>query len=253
MAAFVRTGDELRAALSRFPGRTLALADGADVCWGGAESLTLVVAGRAIARLELCGHGTSGVFCRDHAELRLTIRGEVKTVIRSDGEASLRIKTHGASQPAVALDGRSRGLVRAYDASRPSLEAFDLASPWLEVFDQARPHCRDWPAGWEARASDVYFGQPLVCFATEKEAVAAVREVLACWRRLGSRYLACLRVPGAMPRVCPNAVDCRWDQGTVHLELPGADNPRPWYSTDAHHLAPLTEARRQSCTRYYLD
>jgi hypothetical protein len=167
--------------------------------------------------------------------------------------AQLKVETYGESEAHIVAKDHTHVLVLACDCSRPQLRATDFSVPMIVVHDRAQPHCAEWPAGWQARTSEIYVGQRLVCFDTMEAAVAAIHRVYEEWGQCHNRYVACHRVPGAISKNCPNVVDVRWQSGTLHLELPGPGNPRAWYSPDAHDAEPLTETNRARCTRYYLS
>jgi hypothetical protein len=232
--------------------RVLGLEDGADVTWARPEAVEFVAGSRAKARLELLGTGEVVVNCSSHSALTLLTRGRATAQVAVTGFAQLKVESYGESQPCIVADGHTHLLVLAYDCSRPQLRATDFSVPMVVVHDRAQPRCADWPVEWQARTSEVYIGQRLVRFATKEVAIAAACRVHEEWQQCQNRYVACQRVPGAIPKNCPNVVDVRWQFGTIHIELPGPGNPRAWYSPDAHDSEPLTEVNRARCTRHHL-
>jgi hypothetical protein len=232
--------------------RMLGLADGAHVMWERSESVEFVVGSRTNAHLEVLGTGEVAVNCASHSRLTLLTRGRAVVRLTANDFAQLKVETYGESEAHIVADGHTHVLVLAYDCSRPQLRATDFSVSMIVVHDHAQPRGADWPAAWQARTSEIYIGQRLVCFDTMEAAIAAAHRVYEEWAQCHNRYVACQRVPGAIPKNCPNVVDLRWRSGTIHLELPGAGNSRAWYSPDAHNAEPLTEANRARCTRYYL-
>lgn len=250
---FVSSAEDLLRHFGQGDIRCFVVTDGARISWEGGEPITLFVGGHTRARLEFSGAGQTTVTCTDHGGVEVITRALAAPTIRAMQSAELKVRTFGESQPTIAATDHAHVQVVACESSRPYLEVTEFSVPMVIVRDQARPRCADWPARWEPRTSDVYIGQRLICFETEAQAVSTAQSLHGEWMQCRNRYLACMRTPGAVPRICPNVVDFRWRKGTVHLELSGEANPHSWYSTDAHHLEPLTESRREACTRHYLD
>ena len=121
------------------------------------------------------------------------------------------------------------------------------------VQDQAKPKCADWPENWVPYNSDIYIGQRLIQFETRDDGISAARDFYREWLQCRNRYIACMRTPGAVPKICPGVVIFRWSDSAVHFELPNKNNPRPWFSPDMPVSRPATEAEHESCERFYLE
>ena len=239
--------NDLEAALKAGKSR-LRLRDGAAIRYDAPGDTTIVVDGPVRADLQFVASASPTIICSGRARVEVTFVEQSQPRIRFSGASDVVAKCHGISSPIFEPGEYARLRLDSFDESRPFITATDFASYVLIVHDQAQPRCSGWPSDWLARQSDIYIGQDLHCYQDEQGAVSAARQVYEAFRQTGSRYASCMRVRGAIPRLCRNVVDFRWTGGTVHVELVDEEGGA-WYSVDAHHRLPLTEGERSRCTR----
>ncbi len=251
--SFVLSSNELVSNMKDFNHHIFALVNGAKIVLKNEENVIVVSGGRIQAEIEIAGKSRPVIICTDRARVKIMTGGTSSPNISIRKNAELRARTLGASEAVFEAVGNARLLITCKESSRPRIRTLDFSVPMIIVQDQAKPKCADWPEEWEAYKFDIYIGQRLVRFKTREEAIAAVHAFYSEWRQCHNRYIACMRTPGAIPKICPGVVNFRWPDGTVHLELANEGNPRSWYSPDLPVSRPITEAERETCERFYLE
>ncbi|HNY34569.1 MAG TPA: hypothetical protein PKK68_07915 [Methanothrix soehngenii] len=230
-----------------------ALTDGARILWDQRTPITIVAGGKTEAAIELAGRSQADIVCAGHSRVTIISRGDSTGRIYAKHFSNVMIKTFGLAKPLINGGENSRIQVLAYENSCPVIKAVDSCISTLIVHDHAEPRCFGWPVDWRTYPSDIYIGQRILCIATQEEAIVNAKSLFKEWRQCQNRYIACQRISGSVPKICSNVVDFRWRGGTVHLELPGNGNSRPWFGLFDHHFASLTEKERECCMHCYLE
>lgn len=250
---FISDTDEIERQVCQYNKKVVTVAHGAHIVWDKDTPVTIFAAGDARIDLELAGNSRPCIVCVDFSRVALKTKGDAAPKIKTKNYSSIEAKTYGTSVPIFEGKDQSKVFILARENSRPYLNATDFCLPFVTVQDSAKPSCADWPHNWEAIPSDIYIGQRLKYYETWNEAVSATKSLYSEWQLCHNRYVACMRTVGAIPKICPNVVHFRSKEGTIHVELPGEDNIRPWYTGIRGGFHQLTEIKRNLCIRYYLD
>lgn len=251
--AFVSSTEELIEFSKNNSNNVFVLKNNAHISWDSEDPIVIIVGGRNIVEIELAGKSRPTVICTDNAIVKMSTRYVAAPSIEGRKSTNIRLTAMGESSPQINLVDQSRIVVFAREGSKPLLTANDFSSHMVIVQDQSKPRCDYWPAKWVAGISDIYIGQDLICFGTFEEARSAIVSFYSEWLKCHNHYIACMRVAGAIPKICRNVIYFRWIEGAIHFELPDITNPRPWYTTIKNQFIPMTETARSSCARFFID
>jgi hypothetical protein len=248
---FISNTEELNQAIDKDI-KIAVLTDGSSIRLDREIDFSFLIKGDIEANIDLLGGTAPRIFCTGKTKAQIISRGTSKANIIAKDYSEVLIRTEGRSSPNVTCDDLSRIKVLAHDNSSPFFFSGGSSLAVVVVHDHANPKGVDWPEEWKVLRSDIYIGQRLVCYANIEDAQRSAVNLYHEWSYCRNRFIACIRIPGAIPKICSNVVHFRFKGGLIHLELPTEDGCQEAWFAAFQELRNLTEDERSTIQRHYI-